>query len=229
MSDKHNTPNLPWKAIETVLLDMDGTLLDLHFDYHFWLEFLPQVYAEKNHLTLEEANQIIHQKIHSQAGTLNWYCLDYWTQTLQLPVAELKKEVKHLIQVHPDVIQFLQALKAADKTIVMVTNAHRDSLALKLEETEIGPYFDHLISAHDFGLPKEAVEIWDNIQSVVPYNPKTTLLIDDNTQALQSAQQYGIQYLLCAQFVSPKLDKIDCKDFPAFIDFKTLLRDLCTR
>jgi len=226
MNTKHTMPSLPWKAIDTVLLDMDGTLLDLHFDHHFWLEFLPQVYAEKNGLTLEEANRTIHDKIHSQQGTLNWYCLDYWTQTLQLPIAELKKEVKHLIQVHPDVIDFLQALKSSGKTVVMVTNAHRDSLALKLEVTEIGRYFDHLISAHDFGIPKEQINIWQKIQEVVPYSPQTTLLIDDNTQALKAAQQYGIQHLLCAQFVSPKLDKIDCQGFPSFQSFKLLLVQL---
>src|SRR5690606_507131 len=28
--------SLPWNQIDTVLLDMDGTLLDLHFDNHFW-------------------------------------------------------------------------------------------------------------------------------------------------------------------------------------------------
>ena len=39
-------PSLPWSDIDTVLLDMDGTLLDLHFDNHFWLEHLPQRYAE---------------------------------------------------------------------------------------------------------------------------------------------------------------------------------------
>ncbi|HBT55971.1 MAG TPA: haloacid dehalogenase, partial [Pseudomonas sp.] len=32
---------LNWNAIDTVLLDMDGTLLDLHFDNHFWLEHMP--------------------------------------------------------------------------------------------------------------------------------------------------------------------------------------------
>ena len=39
-------PSLPWHAIDTVLLDMDGTLLDLHYDNHFWMEHLPQRYAE---------------------------------------------------------------------------------------------------------------------------------------------------------------------------------------
>ncbi len=226
MTQPNLAPNLPWHEIQTVFLDMDGTLLDLHFDHHFWLEYVPQVYAKKNGLSLEAANQLIHEKIHSQQGTLNWYCLDYWTEVLQLPIAELKREVKHLIQVHPEVIEFLQTLKAADKRIVMVTNAHRDSLALKLEETEIEPYFNQLISAHDFQLPKENPQLWQAIQSVHPYQPQTTLLIDDNTQALKTAQQYGIQHLLCAQFVSPKLDQVNCQGFPAFENFQTLLDTL---
>lgn len=35
-----------WKTIDTVLLDMDGTLLDLHFDNHFWLSLVPQEFKQ---------------------------------------------------------------------------------------------------------------------------------------------------------------------------------------
>ena len=208
--------HLNWSQIDTVLLDMDGTLLDLHFDWHFWMDVIPQAYASKNKLSLESAKAIIHEKIHSQTGTLNWYCLDYWTEALDLPVAELKRELKHQIQVHPEVMEFLAALKANNKTVVMVTNAHRDSLVIKLEMTEIGDYFDELISAHDFGMPKEDITIWSKIQDVIAYDPQRTLLIDDNLRALQTAKEYGIAYPLCATYVSPKLDKIDPKDFASF-------------
>lgn len=215
--------NLNWSQIDTVLLDMDGTLLDLHFDWHFWMDVIPQAYASKNKLSLESAKEIIHKKIHSQTGTLNWYCLDYWTEALDLPVAELKRELKHQIQVHPEVMAFLAALKASKKTVVMVTNAHRDSLAIKLEVTEIGDYFDELISAHDFGIPKEEIAIWSKIQDVIAYDPKRTLLIDDNLHALQTAKEYGIAYPLCATFVSPKLDKIDPKEFASFERYSEIM------
>ncbi|HNG60363.1 MAG TPA: haloacid dehalogenase, partial [Cellvibrionaceae bacterium] len=39
---------IPWQAIDTLLLDMDGTLLDLHYDNYFWLEYLPRAFAAKN-------------------------------------------------------------------------------------------------------------------------------------------------------------------------------------
>lgn len=217
--------NLNWSQIDTVLLDMDGTLLDLHFDWNFWMEVIPQAYATKNSLILEEAKSIIHKKIHSQTGTLNWYCLDYWSESLELPVAALKRELKHQIKVHPEVMDFLAKLKVLNKNVIMVTNAHRDSLALKLEMTEIGNYFDHLISSHDFGIPKEQIEVWSEIQKIVAYDPKRTLLIDDNLHALQTAKDYGIFYPVCATFISPKLDKIDPKGFASFERYSEIMPD----
>jgi len=218
-----NSIQIPWANIETVLLDMDGTLLDLHFDYHFWMTVIPQKYAEKNRLSIEQANQLIHQKIHSQAGTLNWYCLDYWTEQLDLPVAALKQDLKHLIKEHPEVITFLQRLQAMDKTVVMVTNAHRDSLNLKLEMTEIGQYFDRMISSHDFGIPKENGLLWSKIQTIQPFNPSRTLLIDDNIHALKTAEAYGIAYPVAATHVSPMLDKIDPEGFPSFENYNEIM------
>lgn len=225
MREKLTTSNvdIPWQSIDTVLLDMDGTLLDLHFDYHFWMEFIPSVYAKQNKLSLEQAQTFITEKIHSQQGTLNWYCLDFWTAQLQLPVAELKHELKHLIQAHPDVITFLKRLKQLNKNVIMVTNAHRDSLAIKLEMTEIGNYFDQMISSHDFGIPKEDLALWQAIQESFPFDPAKTLLIDDNLQALTSAQSYGIAYPLAAIHVSPKMDKIDPKQFAYFEHFSDIL------
>lgn len=202
---------------------MDGTLLDLHFDYHFWMEFVPTVYAEQNKLTLEQAKQFITEKIHSQQGTLNWYCLDYWTEQLQLPIADLKQELKHLIQAHPEVITFLQRLQQLNKNVIMVTNAHPDSLAIKLEMTEIGQYFDQMISSHDFGIPKEEGALWQAIQNKYPFDPAKTLLIDDNLQALKSAEDFGIAYPLAAVHVSPKMEKINPGKFAFFEQFSEIM------
>ena len=215
--------NIPWQEIDTVLLDMDGTLLDLHFDYHFWMSYLPKIYAEKNAITLKEANDFIYKKIHSQTGTLNWYCLDYWTEQLGLPVAELKHDIKHLIKPHPQVIEFLQTLQKQNKNVIMVTNAHRDSLAIKLEMTEIEQYFDELISSHDYGKPKEDIQIWHDIQQDFPYNPAKTLLIDDNLTALTTAKEFGIRHCVAAIFVSEKMPTIDPKAFQFFQSFSEIM------
>jgi putative hydrolase of the HAD superfamily len=90
-----------WEKIDTVLLDMDGTLLDRYFDDHFWLEHVPGEYARLRGMALEDAKKELFEKYRSQEGTLNWTDLDYWSERLGLDIPTLKRQVDHLIAVHP--------------------------------------------------------------------------------------------------------------------------------
>ncbi|WP_367998356.1 GMP/IMP nucleotidase [Neptunomonas phycophila] len=187
---------LDWSSIDTVLLDMDGTLLDLHFDSHFWLEHLPLRYAELHQLDPVEVRTWLHQRIMQEHGTLNWYCLDYWSQELQVDIVALKREITDRISFRPHVQDFLAAVQNAGMRSVIITNAHRGSLDLKLEHTDLGDRVDRIISSHDFQEPKEKAEFWDCLQDIEPFDPHHTLFIDDSLPVLRSAQRYGIRYLL---------------------------------
>ena len=149
------TAVIDWPAIDTVLLDMDGTLLDLYFDNHFWLKHLPRKYAQHHGLSLEQAQQHLTRRFNAERGTINWYCLDFWSDQLDLDIALLKDEVAHLVAIHPHVINFLDALRASHRRTILVTNAHQKSLQLKLKHTDLGGHLDAVICAHDLGLPKE--------------------------------------------------------------------------
>ena len=46
---------IEWQNIDTVLLDMDGTLLDLHFDNYFWQQHLPLKFPEREQISYEQA------------------------------------------------------------------------------------------------------------------------------------------------------------------------------
>jgi 5'-nucleotidase len=185
-----------WTDIDTVLLDMDGTLLDRHFDDHFWLEHVPKRYSAERKIPLEAAKKLLYGLFRSQENTLNWTDLDYWSDRLGLDIPLLKMEVEHLIAVHPFVVEFLLFLKQHGKGVFLVTNAHCKTLALKMGKTRLGPYFDGIISAHDVGLPKEDVRFWEKLRGFIPYDPARTLLGEDSETNLTTASAYGIGYLV---------------------------------
>ena len=213
---------LDWNTIDTVLLDMDGTLLDLHFDNHFWLEYLPQRYADHHRQSLDWAKAEIYPLMTATQGQLAWYCLDYWTRELGLPIVELKREVAHLIRLRPDADTFLRALQQAGKQVVLITNAHRDALSLKLERVELRTYFQRLISSHDFGFPKETQAFWQALQAEVPFDPARTLFIDDSLPILRSARDYGVARLLAVREPDSQGARRDTEEFAAVEDYLEL-------
>ena len=215
-----------WSLIDTVLLDMDGTLLDLHFDNHFWLQHVPRRYAESRGLSLAAATEELMQRYRSVEGTLDWYCVDHWSRELGLDIVLLKQEVDHLISVHPHVLPFLSALEQAGKRRILVTNAHQKSLQLKLQKTRLSGYLDVVISSHDVGLPKENPEFWGRLQETVQFDPLRTLFVDDSLPVLRSAQQYGIAFLLGISLPDSTQPQKDEHEFPAIQDFSILIGDL---
>jgi putative hydrolase of the HAD superfamily len=187
---------IDWNTIDTVLLDMDGTLLDRHFDDHFWLEHVPQRWSIQNSTSLDYAKEHLYRLFRSQENTLNWTDLDYWSDRLHLDIPQLKKEVDHLIAVHPFVVEFLLFLKQHLKSAWLVTNAHSKTLDLKMRKTLLGPYFDGIISAHQVGLPKEDDNFWLELQRFIPYDPARTMLGEDSETNLRTAERFGISHLV---------------------------------
>lgn len=202
---------IDWTEIDTVLLDMDGTLLDLHFDDFFWREHVPRRYAEKHGLDYETAVTELLNRYKQMEGTMDWYCLDFWSEELGMDIPLLKQEIDHLIAVHPYVVEFLDSARLKGKRRVLVTNAHGKSLALKMERTRLGGHLDALVCAHDFGIPKEDVHFWEHLGKVEPFEPDRTLLVDDSLPVLDSARRFGIRHLLAIQQPNTKgpIRKID--------------------
>ena len=212
-----------WEQVETVLLDMDGTLLDLHFDNYFWREHVPMRYAEKHALSLENAKSTLFTRFRNMEGTIQWYCVDYWSEQLDLDIAQLKAEVDHLIAVHPFVVDFLDATRQAGKTVALVTNAHQKSLMLKLDRTALHNHIEHVICSHEFGLPKEDVTFWDKLKQRLPFRNDTTLLVDDSLAVLRSARQYGIHHLLCVHKPDSRNPPKDVEEFEAISSFQQII------
>lgn len=212
-----------WQHIDSVLLDMDGTLLDLNFDNHFWQQHVPQRYAEARGLSQEAAREELQARYHARAGTLDWYSVDFWETELELDIMRLKEEVVHLIAVHPHVVQFLAATRAAGKRVVLVTNAHHKSLTLKMARTGLSNYFDDLITSHEIGLPKEDPAFWARLRARVPFDPERALLVEDSLPVLDSARAYGISRLIAVRQPDTRRPPKDTGDYESIGDFSELL------
>jgi len=217
---------LDWSKISTVLLDMDGTILDLHFDNHFWLEHLPKRLSESSNITVAQAKEKLSSHYKKVQGTIAWYCLDYWAEQTNLPITELKREVQHLIKLREDAHDFLVALKQTGRKIVLVTNAHPDSLSLKIERTQLDKYFDTLYSTHQFGVTKESQILWQKLQNEEGFCLSNTLFVDDSLPILKSAQDYGFEHLLAIANPDSKQVARDIVEYPAISQYGILLADI---
>jgi putative hydrolase of the HAD superfamily len=206
---------LDWKTIDTVMLDMDGTLLDLNFDNYFWQTLLPRHYADKHGLSFDEARQQLIARYHSNTGTLAWYCLDYWQAELDIDLMILKHEIKHLIKVLPHTIPFLDQVRKAGKRTLLVTNAHHDSLALKMERTNLVGHFDAIICSHDYGYSKEQLEFWQALGQRHLFDPKRTVMVDDNLDVLHTAVKFGIGHVVAIRKPDSQRPENEVKELPS--------------
>lgn len=187
---------LDWRGIDDVLLDMDGTLLDLRFDTEFWLEQLPARYAADNGLAPDEALRRIRERMAAMSGQLGWYCIDEWSSALGIDVAALKREHAHGIRYRDTAVAFLKALAASGRHVIIVTNAHPATVEIKQLRTDIHRYVDAVVSSHDLGAAKEQDAFWPALRARRAFDPDRTLFIDDSLPVLRAAKRFGIGHIL---------------------------------
>jgi 5'-nucleotidase len=184
-----------WAHIDTVLLDLDGTLLDLAYDNHFWLEIVPAAYAAARTTSVDVARTELAPRFRACEGTLPWYCIDHWSRELDLDIEALKRANTERIAWLPGAEDFLLRLRAAGKRVVLLTNSHPRVLRIKDEKTRVLRYFDAAFTSHEFGVAKETAQFWEAVRGVEPFDPQRSLFADDSAPVLRAAQRAGIRWI----------------------------------
>lgn len=205
------------------MLDMDGTLLDLAYDNYMWIEHIPAEYARQNSMDEAEARDMLAAKFRSMEGKLQWYCLDHWSEVLDLDVKALHRSENDRIDYLPGARDFLEAILRHEVRVLLVTNSHLETLAIKSEVTGITAYFDAIYTSHELGHAKEDQPFWHALHEAEEFDRETTLFIDDNPAVLESARSFGISKLLNVTRPDTRRPPREKRDFPAIESVASLL------
>jgi HAD superfamily hydrolase (TIGR01509 family) len=204
-----------WENVEWVILDMDGTVLDLAYDNFFWRQLVPQRYAEAHGLTLEQARIALEPRFLEIQHTLPWYCTDHWSRLTGLDLAALKRETKHRIGPLEGSVEFLHVVKASGRKLWLATNAHRDSWSIKLEHTGLRPLFEQIICSHDFGAPKEDPQFWQRFIAQHPFAIERALFVDDSLPVLRAARDFGVGQVVAISHPDTTMPPREISEFPS--------------
>jgi HAD superfamily hydrolase (TIGR01509 family) len=206
---------VPWERLDTVLVDMDGTLLDLAFDNFFWGQAVPAGYAELHNMAIADATRELFMRYESVQGRLEWYCTDYWTRQLGLDIPALKWQHRHRIRYLPLAREFLASVRSREKKLLLVTNAHRDALAVKIAQTGLDRHVDDMISSHDLGAPKESPDFWSRLVEAKAIDPQRAVLIEDSLAVLECGRAFGLQTTVAVRCPDSEQPPREISGFPA--------------
>jgi putative hydrolase of the HAD superfamily len=212
-----------WEDIDTILLDLDGTILDLNYDLHFWLEHVPLEYSRNNNISHQSAKDKIIPILKSEMGKLNWYCPDYWGNRFKLDIIKLKQEMSHMIQILPYAEKFLCEARKNKKKIFLATNAHRKTIQVKMDIVQLERYFDEIISSHDFGVAKQEQDFWTQLENRIKLNKDRSIFFDDSQDVLESARAFGIKHIIAINKPSTKIEPKNVDGFINIENFNEML------
>ena len=158
-----------------------------------------------------------------ERGTLKWYCTDYWSEKLGLDLKRITETYMNDIQDFEGTHTFLTNLQSMKKTIIIVSNAHRDTINIKLTKTKLWSYFDDVISSHDYGYPKEDINFWINLEKNLLFEKTKSVLIDDNIDSLKRASEFGIKDIIGVTKPDSTRANLIINDFPTVSNISELI------
>jgi len=166
-----------------ISFDLDGTLVDFTYTTLVWEVGIPELYAEKHRISLEEAVSAVTGEYAAVGdASIKWYDLSYWLAHFGLPAdgpALMEKHRKE-VRLFPEVREVLEDLSSRHELIV-VSNAAREFVEVEVNETGIRKYFSRTFSAtSDFRQVKETPEFYHTVCELIGVSPDSMVHVGDH-------------------------------------------------
>lgn len=163
--------------------DLTGTLATYRFCDAVWFEGLPQLYAQKHHLGIDESREYltgVYQEVGDQR--VEWYDIKYWFQRFDLGNGwnALLKQFSHHIEFYPETPATLEQYRQ-NYDLVLITNACREFA--EVEIASIKEYLSNVISCtSDFGEVKKTPQFYHKVCQSLGEDPADWFHVGDHWQ-----------------------------------------------
>lgn len=180
--------------IRYLSFDLQGTLSDSRFSDYYWMEIIPKKYAEKFHVSIDDAKEILKNKF-KEYGVYHilYYDDKYWEQYLDFSTKiELERSLVKP-RINQELYDFISKIKLPKIIISTTTN-----LFINFELQEKINTFDKIYSCVDsFKIGGKTKEVYEKICQELNSNPSEILHVGDNKKMdIDHAKEAGINTIL---------------------------------
>ena len=169
------------KDIKIISFDIEGTLVTTDFSYAIWFEAIPERYAERYNVDIEQARELVeneYRKVGDQR--LEWYDIKYWFDKLDLglhhPVME---RYQNRVCFYPDTRDILASLHGKYK-LTVASGAPHNFLHHLIRD--IKPYFAEVFSSISDYNQLKTTEFYTEICQTMKIRPEQVVHVGDNRQ-----------------------------------------------
>jgi HAD superfamily hydrolase (TIGR01549 family) len=181
--------------LKIISFDVEGTLVTTDFSYAVWFEAIPELYAEKHGITIEQAKKAVtdeYKKVGDQKP--EWYDIKYWFQKLDIGNYEIAMEHYHSrVNYYPEVIDILSSLNKKYQ-LIAASGSSREFLHHLLRD--IKHYFHKVFSSISDYKQIKTNDFYREICKTLDVSPEQVLHVGDNWQFdCVAANEIGIHTL----------------------------------
>ena len=215
---------LNWDRIDDVLIDMDGTLLDRHFDNFFFEEDLPRRYVAMQGLSFDASRGTVNGDVPVGGRELAWTDLHYSSGRVGIDVVAMHLSQLTLIGFLLGAEDFLKAVRIKGKRRA-ATNAHEAGVAVKSAKTGLDRYVGSDRRRVRSGLSQDEMpEYWPGPAAGWLDSTRAALSMLTTTEMCSAAaSHYGIATIIHSAKSSSQLPPVQSSKFASVEHLPALL------